>query len=129
MSKKIDYLDQYKDPRWQKKRLEILERDQWMCQVCGDDGSELNVHHKIYFKDKKVWEYDNEYLETLCDKCHSEAHLTKIKIEKLMAHIPSMFLDNYENYIRVALRFDPGRLDLIAEFLEKLFPYSHKHDI
>ena len=67
MSKK--YLDLLKDPRWQKKRLEILERDGWACKLCGDKESTLAVHHCGYHG--KPWESPDEELETLCEKCHA----------------------------------------------------------
>jgi len=35
------------DPRWQKKRLEILERDGFECNSCGDSSTELHVHHTL----------------------------------------------------------------------------------
>ena len=63
---KNDYLD----PRWQKKRLEILERDEWSCRKCKDNTSTLHVHHRYYQKEFKPWEYFNSSLITLCDKCH-----------------------------------------------------------
>ena len=34
-----------KDPRWQKKRLKVLERAGWACEECGDTKTELHVHH------------------------------------------------------------------------------------
>jgi len=71
---KIDFFDQYKDPRWQKKRLEILERDNFKCRSCNDGESTLHVHHFIYTKDCKPWEYDNDNLITFCDTCHEAWH-------------------------------------------------------
>ena len=71
MGKKSNsYLEQYRSPKWQKLRLEILERDEWTCQKCFDDESQLQVHHRKYIYGNKVWEYDESYLVTLCDKCH-----------------------------------------------------------
>lgn len=29
------YAEKFKDPRWQKKRLKIMERDNWKCCECG----------------------------------------------------------------------------------------------
>jgi hypothetical protein len=69
------YSDQYKDPRWQKKRLEILERDGFTCCRCGDKDSQLHVHHIRYIRGKKVWDYDNKMLLTLCSDCHEVTHL------------------------------------------------------
>ena len=70
--KKNDFFDQYKDPRWQKKRLEIMQRDEFMCVSCQDNGSTLNVHHAVpYRKDTKPWEYEEHELITLCEDCHN----------------------------------------------------------
>jgi hypothetical protein len=64
------YLEKLKDPRWQKKRLEIMERDGWMCKSCGDKDSNLNVHHIFYLPKKEPWEIPNGLLITLCETCH-----------------------------------------------------------
>jgi hypothetical protein len=66
------YSDKLKDPRWQKRRLEILERDGWACQICEDKEHTLHVHHKIYEQGKAPWEYDNDSLVTLCQNCHDD---------------------------------------------------------
>lgn len=42
------YAFKLKDPRWQRKRLEILQRDNFTCQECYATDKELNVHHLIY---------------------------------------------------------------------------------
>lgn len=46
--KRKKYLEKLKDPRWQKKRLKVFERDEWTCQCCNDTESTLNVHHRYY---------------------------------------------------------------------------------
>ena len=68
------YAEKLKDPRWQKKRLEILERDNWSCRYCGDDTSTLYAHHIIYFSGTEPWDYDCKNIITLCDKCHTFEH-------------------------------------------------------
>lgn len=68
----MTYSEKLKDPRWQKKRLEILSRDEFSCQSCGDTESSLQVHHKNYFKGREPWEYNENHLVTLCDSCHYE---------------------------------------------------------
>ena len=67
---KKEYFELYKDPRWQKLRLEILERDEWTCKNCNNKKGTLHVHHKYYEKNKKPWEYNNKSLVTLCNDCH-----------------------------------------------------------
>jgi hypothetical protein len=74
---KKEYSAQIKSPLWQKKRLEIMERDGWQCQSCGGTGKELQVHHLSYVKDADIWDYDNSKLTTICIDCHNE--ITKIK--------------------------------------------------
>ena len=68
------WADNYKDPRWQKKRLEIMERDEFKCRSCGSTDKTLNVHHAYYDKGKMPWEYDEEVLITWCEGCHKENH-------------------------------------------------------
>lgn len=70
----MDYKAQLKHPKWQKKRLEIMQRDNFQCQCCLNKEETLNVHHRKYIKNKKIWEYDNDDLITLCDSCHNEVH-------------------------------------------------------
>lgn len=66
---------EYRDTRWQKKRLEIMQRDNFTCTSCGrEDKSILNVHHAYYIKGAKPWEYENDMLTTLCEDCHQERH-------------------------------------------------------
>jgi hypothetical protein len=70
---KKSYSDQLLDPRWQKKRLQILERDKWTCQKCSDTGATLHVHHKKYLTNTDPWDYPDEFLTSLCELCHTMA--------------------------------------------------------
>ncbi len=89
--KQKTYSEKLKDPRWQKKRLEILERDDWRCQACGDKKSTLNVHHTTYFPGCNPWGYPDVLLITLCDTCHSYEHNTAL------TRIPASFLEAVES--------------------------------
>jgi len=75
---KKSYSDLLKDPRWQKKRLEIMKRDKFKCKLCGDEGTTLQVHHKEYISGNKPWEYGNQLLVTLCEHCHMEVEDLKL---------------------------------------------------
>jgi hypothetical protein len=82
----MGYAEQLKNPRWQKRRLEILERDKWTCQACKDTESTLTVHHKSYrfengtFAD--VWDYVGDDLITLCESCHQEEEEALVYVKK-----------------------------------------------
>jgi len=73
----MEYTDKLKNPHWQRKRLEIMQRDDFTCQMCKDTETTLNIHHKKYFKDKEPWDIDNKYLITLCEDCHNEIEQLK----------------------------------------------------
>ena len=66
------YKEKLKDPRWQKKRLKILDRDEWVCQECYDSDSTLHVHHRYYSSGKDPWDYPDSALVTLCEACHED---------------------------------------------------------
>jgi hypothetical protein len=71
----MNYSDKLKDPRWQKKKTDILLRDKFTCQLCGDSKiAILIVHHKKYQKNTDPWDYDNDDLITLCEDCHKKIH-------------------------------------------------------
>lgn len=68
----MTYAEMLRDPRWQKRRLEVLNAAGWMCSSCFDETTELHVHHVRYKWNRKPWEYPDEELSCLCKKCHSE---------------------------------------------------------
>lgn len=80
MGKQSAYALKLKDPRWQKVRLEVLERDGWMCQLCQDSESTLFVHHSYYLSGSEPWEYPISSLHTCCEGCHKEADAARVCI-------------------------------------------------
>ena len=77
----MKYSDKLKDPRWQKKRLEILEERKWLCESCGDGKKTLHVHHKYYDYDKDPWDYQSQAYSVLCEECHEDEHFSKKRVE------------------------------------------------
>ena len=84
---KSNYATKLKDPRWQKKRLEILERDGWACQLCGDTESTLMVHHRQYMPGRDPWDCPSEFLITLCEECHTNESDLRAEEEKALLDI------------------------------------------
>lgn len=66
------YAEKLKDPRWQRKRLEVLNHSGWMCEICGDTTQTLHVHHLGYEPGKEPWEH--EHLVCLCEEHHRFCH-------------------------------------------------------
>jgi hypothetical protein len=125
MSIKKTYSEKLKDPRWQKKRLEVLERDQWCCQSCFDTENTLHVHHLTYNSGSEPWEYDNHLLMTLCADCHDFEHLEKAKSFKQLGEslYKKGFLSGHINQIASSVddvntkRFHPDRVSSFFSYL------------
>lgn len=67
------YAELLRDPQWQRKRLEVLQRDDWQCVECKARDKTLDVHHKRYPRwGLAPWEVDDEWLVTLCQPCHGQ---------------------------------------------------------
>lgn len=71
----MKYRTLLRDPRWQKRRLQIFEHDDWRCQQCGATERELQVHHRWYQRGAAPWESPEEALLTLCVSCHKEREM------------------------------------------------------
>lgn len=84
---KLTYADQLKDPRWQRRRLEIMQRDEFRCQVCMATEFTLHVHHKYYTKGRKPWEYEDHELVTLCVHCHEDIGYQDADLKDLLARL------------------------------------------
>jgi len=114
-----NYSELLKDPRWQKKRLLILERDNWKCTLCKRDNVTLHVHHKSYEYQKNPWEYDDSILITLCESCHTleenlkhhsiltshakEANVTRIQIWdgiNFLSYLAKYHPDKYKAFFK-----------------------------
>lgn len=70
---KSAYQQKLLDPRWQRKRLEILNRASFKCEMCGSDSDTLHVHHGYYERGLDPWEYESDTLHCLCAGCHDMA--------------------------------------------------------
>lgn len=72
----MNYKDQLKTSAWLRKKYEVMNRDNFVCNNCLSDNfeSRLEVHHIGYVKGKKAWEYPDYLLVTLCRECHQSEH-------------------------------------------------------
>ena len=93
------YSELLKDPRWQKKRLEILNRDGFKCQSCEDETSMLVVHHLFYEPAKDPWDCPDEALITLCENCHANERDRRPEVEQILLYTLRDFLvDDLESF-------------------------------
>lgn len=80
------WVEQYKHPQWQRRRLEVMEGADFACQRCGDKESTLNVHHRHYIKGRKIWEYSDDELQCLCESCHENLHSIQDAMKEVMVN-------------------------------------------
>lgn len=73
-----EYVELLKDPRWDKKRKQILRRDGCQCRKCHIQNVPIHVHHIYYIGTRKPWEAPDQYLISLCKECHDKEHLKPI---------------------------------------------------
>lgn len=85
------YREKLLDPRWQKRRLHILERDGWECVLCGVDNLTLHVHHKRYIRGKQPWDAPDDALVTLCERCHTNEFGAQEALDDLRAIVADRF--------------------------------------
>jgi hypothetical protein len=77
MSRFVPYKEQLRDPRWQKRRLQVLQYAGWRCQICGVKDQELHCHHSYYSKGKMAWQYPKGAIISVCWRCHERLHPKK----------------------------------------------------
>lgn len=103
------YSEKLKDPRWQRKRTEVLNRDDFTCRDCDDKTKTLHVHHCFYEKGAP-WETDAKYLLTVCDGCHKRRQKLEDKIRRAVGVLVA----------RMGHREDDGELSEFAESLHEI---------
>lgn len=118
----MSYAEKLKDPRWQKKRLEILERDGWQCQGCGQQSKMLSVHHSYYTWGMNPWDYPNDSLFAVCENCHGIIGLmsSALVYEFAKRLRPSAFINmarNQESTI-AATQISAALLEAFAEAIK-----------
>lgn len=103
MRGKITYSEKLRDPKWQKKRLEVFERDLFTCQLCGDKETELQVHHRTYVPGKEPWDYDNSNFITYCKCCHAVVEDLKSRSSGIPINVKKRYYPKKGNYTLLIL--------------------------
>jgi 5-methylcytosine-specific restriction endonuclease McrA len=79
----MNYSEKLKDPRWQSRRFEIFNRDDFECRRCYSANDILNVHHLRYFTGLEPGEYSDKDLTTLCQPCHEAVYRLDLPEEEI----------------------------------------------
>jgi hypothetical protein len=115
-----EFWEKYKDPRWQRKRLEVMQHANFACERCRSTDKTINVHHKFYRRNADPWDYQDRELMCLCEPCHEEWHLAK---DNLHTSLGFMSFDDFkelsgfsvglafrtcEPHVRISVKSEPG---------------------
>lgn len=119
---KTSYQQQLDDPRWQKKRLEILERESFACQECKAKDKKLNVHHNYYDKGKMAWEYNETCYDVLCDDCHEKRHKALKYVEIALCGKGTQYIEKVACIIELSNEEDLYGLGCIAGKCAEIIP-------
>ena len=114
-----EYQKKLRHPKWQKKRLQILQETDFRCSICDNDDLELQVHHIYYEKGKDPWDYPNESLLGLCIKCHQTRVHEK---NELFIDLPDLSRYHVAEYQHID---DFRAIRALREYFHPLFQYSN----
>jgi 5-methylcytosine-specific restriction endonuclease McrA len=85
------YWEKLQDPKWQEKRLRVMQRAGFGCEWCGAKDKTLEVHHGYYTR-SEPWDYPDNTLYCLCGDCHKQAEDRKHDVQIEAARVHPQFL-------------------------------------
>lgn len=112
---------------WQRKRLEILNRDEFICQCCGSKDKQLQIHHTYYQYGKNVWEYEDASLITFCNDCHEKVSFLKkqIKFKIDDYFVGHDYLEEVDSILDILNELNPYELQELKESLLNKYIYKN----
>jgi 5-methylcytosine-specific restriction endonuclease McrA len=117
----MTYWEKLKDPRWQRRRLEILQRENFTCEACLGTDTTLHVHHGYYEKGKDPWDYDSATLHCLCEGCHEDTKHELMEIQYRMALLNPIDLHAVLRAIWQVAKDKPNSKNLTMKYEEVEF--------
>jgi len=96
----IPFVEQYRHPQWQRRKNERLQAANYACESCGSTETTLHIHHRRYFRGRKVWEYTDAELEALCAECHERIHQAREKLKTAVGQLDSWDVERLVGYAK-----------------------------
>jgi hypothetical protein len=121
----MTYKEKLLDPRWQKARLRVLERDEFRCRHCLSIHKTLHVHHLDYTDGHEPWEYPLDYFLTLCEDCHrEETEGRKATERRLLSSFRLKFKDSFSKECLLTVLEKIPNIDYLVYLLWELRDHS-----
>lgn len=98
----------YQSEQWKQTREYVINRDNYMCQICGEVITDRKIiDHIVPRRVDKSKQLDEDNLWTLCYRCHS----IKTNIEEQILNSPNgrnkvkhISKDNWKKYIKERIK-------------------------
>jgi len=88
------YAAKLKDPRWKRKRRDLIIAAGCACEECGDKESRLQIHHKYHDHSLAPWEYPHKAMCVLCSGCKkARREYERLLLESITAKEGGRILD------------------------------------
>ena len=88
----MTYSEKLREPRWQRRRLELFASAGWKCQECGSTTRNLQAHHCSYAPLIEPWDLPDSVMMVLCEVCHEHRqgfeNTIRFEIGKIMRNTP-----------------------------------------
>lgn len=124
---KLTYSEQLRHPNWQRRRLEMLQSQNFTCETCADKEKTLHVHHRRYVKGRMAWEYADYELAVLCEDCHASEHEIRADLDNVLCRLSDAELLTVIGYVEGLLvrnSFGDGAWDISVSSGEHIFGIS-----
>lgn len=103
---KQTYWELLRHPKWQEKRLRIMERAGFRCESCFTNEVTLNVHHKFYRKNAAPWDYADHELLCLCETCHEKEHHWQERLKTALAKLDPYYIEFVVGHVEAIVASD-----------------------
>lgn len=100
------YQEMLRRPEWLCRRAEVIRAAGCECEECGLRGEGpypdrgFQVHHRYYLRGRKPWEYPDDALACLCERCHAGLGLLDEELRFLVGHLDAGDVERLVAHVR-----------------------------
>ncbi len=109
------FSDKFKDPRWIRRRDEIIASAEYLCQDCGVAADDLEVHICYFEQGREPWEYPHEVYRCLCRTDSAVRRPLEKEVRQALAIFTSAELDALHRALQVLAQVDEGERSIAME--------------
>jgi len=112
-----DFADKFEDPRWKRKRDDLLSRRNYECEDCGELHRDAQVHICYYTKGRKLWEYPDRAYKCYCPRHRIMRQRVEDDLKEILADFSIDELDSLHLALKEFAAIRNGRRERVMEQL------------